>query len=179
MKRILVTGTAGFIGFHLAELLLGEGHQVHGYDGMTDYYDVALKRRRHQLLLQNSNFACTEALLENFATLERVAMEFRPDVIVHLAAQAGVRHSLTHPQSFVTSNLVGFANVLEACRSHLPRHLVFASSSSVYGTSAKLPFREDDPAARPISPYAATKRAGELLCHTYHALYSLPVTCLR
>ncbi len=135
MKRVLITGSAGFIGFHLAKLLLEEGFRVHGYDGMTDYYDVVLKQRRHQILLQTPGFTATEDRLENFDRLKQVAEEFQPEVIVHLAAQAGVRHSLDHPRSYVEANVVGTFNVMEIARQHRVDHLLMASTSSIYGAN--------------------------------------------
>lgn len=179
MHRILVTGTAGFIGYHLAELLLDEGFEVHGYDGLTDYYDVQLKRRRHQRLLQHANFAATEAMLEDKERLLAVASEFRPDVIVHLAAQAGVRYSLKAPRSYVDSNVVGTLNILELARQLQPSHLLIASTSSVYGANEEMPFRETEKADTQISLYAATKKATESMAHTYAHLFGIPTTMLR
>ena len=128
--RVLVTGTAGFIGFHLAKLLLAEGIVVYGFDGMTDYYDVVLKQRRHQMLLQNPNFAATEGMLEDRALFERVADEFEPDVIIHLAAQAGVRYSLENPRAYLDANVIGPLNVMEAARRLTVQHMLLASTSS-------------------------------------------------
>jgi UDP-glucuronate 4-epimerase len=179
MKRVLVTGTAGFIGFHLAELLLGKGYAVHGYDGMTDYYDVALKRRRHQHLLQQPNFAATEAMLEDFETLRRVVREFRPDVIVHLAAQAGVRYSLEQPRTYIDSNIVGTLNVLEIAREMPVEHLLIASTSSVYGANSEMPFDEKEKADTQLSIYAATKKATESMAHSYAHLFGIPITMFR
>lgn len=179
MERILVTGTAGFIGYHLAQLLLDEGFQVHGYDGFTDYYDVQLKRRRNQRLLQHPNFAATEAMLEDNAALERAIADFRPDVIVHLAAQAGVRYSLEHPRAYVESNVVGTFNLLEAARRAGPRHLLIASTSSVYGANESMPFLETDKADLQLSIYAATKKATESVAHCYAHLFGIPTTILR
>lgn len=178
-KRILITGTAGFIGYHLTELLLRNGHQVHGYDGMTDYYDVSLKRRRHQRLLQKSGFTATEALLENQHTLDSVTSEFRPDVIIHLAAQAGVRYSLEKPRTYVETNVIGTFNVLEAAKHHSVQHLLIASTSSVYGANETMPFRETEKADTQLSIYAATKKATESMAHAYAHLYSIPTTVFR
>ena len=146
MKKVLVTGSAGFIGFHLAQLLLSEGFRVHGFDGMTDYYDVALKQRRHQMLLQNQNFTMTEGMLEDEALIAQVTDEFAPDVIVHLAAQAGVRYSLENPRAYVDSNIIGTFNVMEAARRLKVEHLLMASTSSVYGANEEMPFIETEKA---------------------------------
>lgn len=179
MKRILVTGTAGFIGYHLSELLLAEGVQVHGYDGITDYYDVQLKRRRHQRLMQHPNFAATEGMLEDRERLQSVAAEFRPDVIVHLAAQAGVRYSLENPRAYVDSNVVGTLNVLELARDLQIGHLLMASTSSVYGASTDMPFRETTKADTQLTIYSATKKATEAMAHSYAHLFDIPTTVVR
>ncbi len=179
MKRILVTGTAGFIGFHLAKLLLAEGFIVHGYDGMTDYYDVALKQRRHQMLLQNPNFAANEGMLEDQALFDQVADDFVPDVIIHLAAQAGVRYSLENPRAYLDSNVIGTFNVMEAARRLEVKHLLMASTSSVYGANTEMPFIETEKADTPLTIYAATKKANEAMGHSYAHLYDLPTTMFR
>ncbi|MGR3805585.1 NAD-dependent epimerase/dehydratase family protein [Marinibacterium profundimaris] len=179
MRKVLVTGTAGFIGYHLAQLLLNEGFQVHGYDGMTDYYDVALKRRRHAMLLQNPHFAATEGMLEDQALLDRTADAFEPDVIVHLAAQAGVRYSLENPRSYIDSNVVGTFNVMEVARRLEVQHLLMASTSSVYGANEKMPFAETDKADEQLTIYAATKKANEVMGHCYAHLWGIPTTMFR
>jgi len=179
LPRILITGTAGFIGFHLAKLLLAEGFQVHGYDAMTDYYDVALKKRRHQMLLQNPNFAATEGLLEDQALLDRVADDFRPEIIVHLAAQAGVRYSLENPRAYLDSNVIGTFNVMEAARRLEVKHLLMASTSSVYGANTDMPFTETEKADTQLTIYAATKKANESMAHSYAHLWNLPTTMFR
>ncbi|WP_171232283.1 NAD-dependent epimerase/dehydratase family protein [Ruegeria sp. HKCCA4812] len=179
MKRVLITGSAGFIGFHLAKLLLEEGFRVHGYDGMTDYYDVVLKQRRHQILLQTPGFTATEDRLENFDRLMQVAEEFQPEVIVHLAAQAGVRHSLEHPRSYVESNVVGTFNVMEIARQHKVDHLLMASTSSIYGANEDMPFTETEKADTQLTIYSATKKANEAMGHSYAHLWDLPTTMFR
>lgn len=178
-RRVLVTGAAGFIGYHLCRLLLAEGLVVAGYDAMTDYYDVALKRRRAQGLLQSPGFALTEARLEDAERLLSVAHAFRPDVIVHLAAQAGVRYSIEAPRTYVDSNLVGTFNLMEAARETGVAHLLMASTSSVYGANASMPFRETDRADAPMTLYAATKKANEAMAHSYAHLWSIPTTMFR
>lgn len=179
MQRIFVTGTAGFIGYHLAELLLAEGFQVHGYDGLTDYYDVRLKRRRQQRLLQHAHFAATEAMLEDDERLRTTITEFEPDVIVHLAAQAGVRYSLENPRAYVDSNVVGTFNILEIARQREIQHLLMASTSSVYGANQQMPFRETEKADTQLTIYAATKKATESMAHSYANLFEIPITVLR
>ncbi len=179
MKRIFITGTAGFIGYHLAELLLAEGFVVHGYDGITDYYDVQLKRRRHQRLLQNPNFTATEAMLEDFEALQKTIADFRPDAIVHLAAQAGVRFSLEQPRSYIESNVVGTFNIIEIARHHPVGHLLIASTSSVYGANSEMPFKEIDKADTQLTIYAASKKACESMAHSYSHLFGIPTTIFR
>ncbi|MEM8654697.1 MAG: NAD-dependent epimerase/dehydratase family protein [Pseudomonadota bacterium] len=178
-RRILVTGTAGFIGFHLARQLLAEGAVVQGYDGITDYYDITLKRARHGVLLQNRDFAATEGLLEDQALFDRVADAFQPDIIVHLAGQAGVRHSLDHPRAYIDGNVVGSFNVMEAARRLKVDHLLMASSSSVYGANTSMPFAETDKADTQLSLYAATKKASESMAHSYAHLWDIPTTMFR
>lgn len=179
MQNVLVTGSAGFIGFHLSRFLLAEGFRVHGFDGMTDYYDVRLKERRHQILLQNEGFSATTALLEDADLLAQVVSDFAPDVIVHLAAQAGVRYSLENPRAYIESNVVGTFNVMEAARAQGVDHLLMASTSSVYGANEDMPFAETDKADTPMTIYAATKKANEAMGHAYAHLYDLPTTMFR
>ena len=177
--RILVTGSAGFIGFHLSEALLQAGHRVVGYDGMTSYYDVALKKRRHQLLTQHEHFRREENMLEDYDRLRAIALEEKPDVIVHLAAQAGVRYSLENPRAYVDANLLGAFNVMEVARELEVKHLLMASTSSVYGANEKIPFAETDKADAPMTLYAATKKANEAMAHSYAHLHGIPTTMFR
>ena len=179
MRKVFITGTAGFIGFHLAQLLLGEGFRVHGFDGMTDYYDVKLKQRRHQMLLQNPHFSMTEGMLEDDALITQITDDFAPDVIVHLAGQAGVRYSLENPRAYLDSNLVGTFNVMEAARRLKVEHLLMASTSSVYGANEDMPFAETDKADTSLTFYAATKKANEAMAHSYAHLWDLPTTMFR
>src|SRR5690349_8469729 len=177
--RILVTGAAGFIGSTLGERLLARGDDVLGYDNLNDYYDPTLKEARLAKLTPHANFRFVRGSLEDRSTLERAFADFRPQRVVNLAAQAGVRYSLTNPYAYIEANLVGFINVLEACRHSGVEHLVYASSSSVYGANRKLPFSVQDAVDHPVSLYAATQKANELMAHTYSHLYQLPTTGLR
>ncbi len=179
MTRVLVTGTAGFIGFHLTRLLLSEGFIVHGIDGMTDYYDVRLKQKRHQILLQNAGFSANECMLEDVGALTAAVNGFAPDVIVHLAAQAGVRYSLENPRAYIDSNIVGTFNIIELARQHEVKHLLMASTSSVYGANTDMPFAETDKADTQLTIYAATKKANESMAHSYAHLWNLPTTMFR
>lgn len=177
-KKVLVTGAAGFIGFHLSKRLLAEGYAVTGLDNLNDYYDVNLKQARLELLLKEPNFSFVKANLADKPAIDDVfGGDFR--YVVHLAAQAGVRYSLQHPYAYLESNLHGFLNILEGCRHHRPDHLIFASTSSVYGANTKQPFSVHDNVDHPLSLYAATKKANELMAHTYAALYQVPTTGLR
>jgi UDP-glucuronate 4-epimerase len=178
-QTILVTGAAGFIGFHVARQLLAEGRDVVGFDNLNSYYDPALKLSRLNILRANSRFSFVQTDLADRASIDQLFARHRFAVVIHLAAQAGVRHSIDHPHAYVDSNLQGFVNVLEGCRHNACRHLVYASSSSVYGANTKLPFSVDDKTDHPISLYAATKKANELMAHSYSHLYRLPVTGLR
>jgi UDP-glucuronate 4-epimerase len=177
--RILVTGAAGFIGFHLCRRLLADGHQVTGVDGMTAYYDPALKDARLALLTPHNGFSFERVMLEDMAGMTAAFERARPEAVVHLAAQAGVRYSLENPRAYVDANLVGTFNVLELARSAAVGHLLFASTSSIYGASDKRPFEELDRADHPLTLYAASKKAGELMSHAYSHLWNLPTTAFR
>lgn len=178
-RKILVTGIGGFIGFHLGQKLLTNGEIVVGLDNLNSYYDVNLKQARLDQLLQNENFQFFQLDLADRVKIAELFSMCQPDVVVHLAAQAGVRYSLTNPHAYVDSNLVGFVNILEGCRHSSVQHLVYASSSSVYGSNTKIPFAVDDRVDYPVSLYAATKKANELMAYTYSHLYSIPTTGLR
>ena len=177
--RFLITGTAGFIGFHLAKRLLSEGHVVVGYDAMTDYYDRRLKEDRHAILARSNAFTPVVARLEDEAALREAGELAKPDVIVHLAAQAGVRYSIENPRAYVDANLIGSFNVLELAKDLKPQHLLLASTSSVYGGNEKMPFAETDRADFPITLYAATKKAMEAMAHSHAHLWNVPTTCFR
>jgi UDP-glucuronate 4-epimerase len=178
--RTLITGTAGFIGFHLARRLLDDGHEVAGLDNFNDYYSVQLKRDRHAQLEGRRGYAGHEMDLCDLPRLQKLFAEFQPQVVVNLAAQPGVRYSLVNPYAYQRSNLEGFLNVIECCRHMQPQpRLVYASSSSVYGASAKMPFSEDQPVDAPVSLYAATKKANELMAHSYSHLFGLQTIGLR
>jgi UDP-glucuronate 4-epimerase len=177
--RILVTGAAGFIGSALSARLLARGDEVLGYDNLNNYYDPTLKEARLARLSPLEGFTFVRAALEDRPALEKAFATFRPERVVNLAAQAGVRYSLENPHAYIDSNIVGFTNILEACRHGDVEHLVYASSSSVYGANRKLPFSVRDPVDHPVSLYAATKKANELMAHTYSHLFELPTTGLR
>lgn len=177
--KILVTGAAGFIGFHTARALLDRGDSVVGLDNMSDYYDVRLKQARLKQIEGRNGFRFVKVDLSDREAVEKLFAEERPERVIHLGAQAGVRYSLENPHSYVNSNLVGFLHVLEGCRQTGVKHLVYASSSSVYGANATLPFSVHDNVDHPLSLYAATKKSNELMAHTYAHLYNLPVTGLR
>ena len=178
-QAILVTGAAGFIGFHVARRLLAEGHHIVGLDNLNSYYDPALKQSRLDLLRPDSRFRFLQVDLADRLSIARLFAEHRFPTVIHLAAQAGVRYSIDHPHTYADTNLEGFVNILEGCRHSECRHLIYASSSSVYGANTKLPFSVADRTDHPISLYAATKRANELMAHSYSHLYRLPVTGLR
>ncbi len=177
--KILVTGAAGFIGFHLSQKLLSNGNEIIGLDNLNDYYEVSLKETRLALLKQENNFSFYQLDLANKEGIEKLFQEHQFDVVVNLAAQAGVRYSIENPHAYVNSNIVGFLNILEGCRHSKVKHLVFASSSSVYGENKKIPFSVHDNVDHPISLYAASKKSNELMAHTYSHLYNLPTTGLR
>ena len=177
--NFLITGTAGFIGFHLAKSLLDKGYKVCGYDGMTDYYDINLKYARHKILLNNPNFVATEGMLEDNEKLNEIADKFQPDVIIHLAAQAGVRYSLENPRAYINSNIVGAFNVMEISRKQKVKHLLMASTSSVYGANLKMPFTEKEKADTQLTIYAATKKSNESMAHAYSHLWKIPTTMFR
>jgi UDP-glucuronate 4-epimerase len=177
--RVLITGAAGFIGSTLAHRLLDRGDEVLGYDNLNDYYDVRLKQARLDRLTPRAGFSFVKASLEDREALDGAFDAFKPQRVVNLAAQAGVRYSLENPRAYIDANIVGFLNVLEACRHKGVEHLVYASSSSVYGSNRKLPFAVEDSVDHPVSLYAASKKANELMAHTYSHLFRLPTTGLR
>ncbi len=182
--KFLVTGAAGFIGFHLCKRLLIEKKEVVGIDNFNSYYDQSLKRARHKQLnqtasLTETNFSIIEGSIENNDLIQQTFFEQQPEIVINLAAQAGVRFSLENPYSYIQSNLAGFGNILENCRQNKVKHLIYASSSSVYGGNKKMPFKEKQGVDHPISLYAATKKANELMAHTYSHLFELPTTGLR
>lgn len=177
--RCLVTGTAGFVGFHLARRLIADGHEVVGVDGMTPYYDVRLKENRVALLERHNAFQNHRCMLEDQASLAGIFREARPELVVHLAAQAGVRYSLENPRAYIDSNVTGSFNVIELCREHRPRHLVMASTSSAYGASATFPLVETGSTDHPLTIYAATKKSMETMAHSYAHLWDIPTTIFR
>lgn len=177
--KIFITGTAGFIGFHLAKILLNEGFKVHGFDGITDYYDISLKKNRHSILSKNKNFSFDIGMLEDQDLLKSSFRLFKPDIVVHLAAQAGVRYSLENPRAYIDSNVVGTFNVIEECRIHKVKHLLMASTSSVYGANKEMPFTEHHKADMQMTIYASTKKATESIAHSYSYLHKMPITMFR
>jgi UDP-glucuronate 4-epimerase len=178
MKKILITGSAGFIGSHLSKRLLAEDHQVIGIDNINDYYDPQLKEDR-LTRLTNDNFTFIKTDLEDLDMINETFKKHKPEIVINLAAQAGVRYSLKNPHAYINSNVVGFTNILEACRHNKVEHLIYASSSSVYGANESKPFSTSDNIDHPLSLYAATKKSNELFAHTYSHLYGLPTTGLR
>ena len=179
MNKFLVTGAAGFIGFHVSKYLLSDGKQVVGLDIVNDYYDVNLKYARLKQLEEDGKFTFYKIDLSDKTAVEDLFKKEKPEYVINLAAQAGVRYSLTNPHAYITSNIVGFTNILENCRHNEVKHLVYASSSSVYGANTEMPFSVHDNVDHPLSLYAATKKANELMAHTYSHLYGLPTTGLR
>lgn len=179
MRTAFITGTGGFIGFHLAELLLQEGWAIAGFDGMTDYYDVRLKERRIEMLRQHPNFTFTQAMLEDNDAVQAAVQAANPEVIIHLAAQAGVRYSLENPRAYIEANIVGTFNVMEAARAVPVKHLLMASTSSAYGANTEMPFSETQKADTQLTIYAATKKANESMGHSYAHIYGLPTTMFR
>ncbi|PFO76236.1 NAD-dependent epimerase [Bacillus cereus] len=178
-KIYLITGAAGFIGMHLSKKLLEMGCKVIGYDNLNDYYDISLKESRLNILNQYDNFTFHKADLTDKEYLEKLFNENNIHIVVNLAAQAGVRYSIENPDAYIQSNIVGFLNILEMCRHHKVEHLLYASSSSVYGANKKIPFSTEDQVDNPVSLYAATKKSNELMAHTYSHLYNVPTTGLR
>ena len=178
-KRFLITGSAGFIGYFLSKALLEQGCELIGIDNVNNYYDVKLKYTRINNLKTFKNFTFIEDDISNKETIMRTFKKYEPDIVVNLAAQAGVRYSLQNPDAYIQSNIIGFFNILEACRYYPVKHLIYASSSSVYGSNKKVPFEETDFVDKPVSLYAATKKSNELLAYTYSHLYRIPATGLR
>jgi UDP-glucuronate 4-epimerase len=178
-SKILVTGAAGFIGFHLSKRLLTLGHSVVGLDNLNDYYDVGLKESRLSIIKEFGNFSLYRADLQHKESIDKLFDEQNFDYVINLAAQAGVRHSITHPYTYLESNITGFLNILEACRHNSVKHLVYASSSSVYGGNKKMPFSVQDNVDHPLALYAVTKKSNELMAHAYSNLYNIPTTGLR
>ncbi|MEM8978047.1 MAG: NAD-dependent epimerase/dehydratase family protein [Pseudomonadota bacterium] len=179
MRTALITGSAGFIGYHLSKRLLADGFRVIGLDAMTDYYDVSLKERRHAMLMQSEAFTPVIEHVETEGALETLFDAHKPDVVVHLAAQAGVRYSIDNPRSYVRSNLIGTHELLEAARARTPSHLLLASTSSVYGANTEMPYAETHKVDTQMSFYAATKKANEAMAHSYAHLFDIPTTCFR
>ena len=177
--KFLVTGSAGFIGFHVVSRLLQAGHEVLGIDNFSEYYDVTLKERRNDILSNHADFRVARVSIDDMAAFGAEWEAFRPDIVVHLAAQAGVRYSIDHPESYVQANLIGTFNVLELARRTQPKHLLAASTSSVYGANTQMPFGEDQKVATPLTFYAATKAATELMGHSYAHLFGVPTTFFR
>ena len=177
--KIFITGTAGFIGFSLAKFLLESNHNVHGYDGITNYYDIKLKQNRNKILKKYKKFSSTKGMLENTYLLKKTLNKFKPEIIIHLAAQAGVRYSIEQPRSYLSSNIMGTFNIIELAHKIKVKHLLIASSSSVYGANKKIPYRENDNVQSQLSIYASTKLATESLAHSYSNIWKLPTTVLR
>jgi|TARA_B110000046_G_C13003158_1_gene403130 UDP-glucuronate 4-epimerase len=177
--KIFITGSSGFIGFHLSKKLLDNGHSIHGFDSMNNYYDVKLKKARYKILNKYKNFSFTKGNLEHQKTLSKSILKFKPRVIVHLAAQAGVRYSIDKPRVYLDSNITGTYNIIELAKKVDVKHLLIASSSSVYGANKKLPFKEIDKTETQLSIYAATKKSTESIAHSYSNIWKVPITMLR
>ena len=177
--KILITGSSGFIGFHLSKKLLDIGHRVYGYDSMNNYYDVRLKKARYNILKKYKNFSFSKNKLENKNSLEKVFKKFKPSIVIHLAAQAGVRYSIEKPRVYLDSNITGSYNIIEVSKKFNVKHLIMASSSSVYGANKKIPFKETDKTETQLSIYAATKKSNESMAHSYSNIWKVPITMLR
>ena len=179
MKKILVTGSSGFIGFHMSQLLLSEHYKVIGYDSMNNYYDIKLKKERLLLLKKHKNFIFFKNKLENKKYLKNIFKKHKPDIVIHLAAQAGVRHSINSPEPYLQANIIGTFNLLECCKELNVKHILIASTSSAYGANMNLPYKENDSTSTPMSIYSATKLATESICHAYSYNWSIPITMFR
>ena len=177
--KLFITGSSGFIGFHLSKKLLDKGHSVHGFDSMNNYYDVKIKKARYKILKEYKKFSFTKGKLENQKTLSKSILKFRPQVIIHLAAQAGVRYSIEKPKVYLDSNIIGTYNIIKLAKKVNTKHLLIASSSSVYGANKKLPFKEIDKTETQLSIYAATKKSTESMAHSYSNIWKIPITMLR
>ncbi len=177
--KILITGSSGFIGFHLSKKLLDKGHKVYGYDSMNNYYDVKLKKARYNILKKYKNFSFSKNKLENKNSLEKVFKKFKPKIVIHLAAQAGVRYSIEKPRVYLDSNIIGSYNIIEVSKKFNVKHLIMASSSSVYGANKRIPFKETDKTETQLSIYAATKKSNESMAHSYSNIWKVPITMLR
>ena len=177
--KLFITGSSGFIGFHLSKKLLDKGHSVHGFDSMSNYYDVKLKKSRLKILNQYNKFSFIKGNLENYKTVSNIILNFKPKVIIHLAAQAGVRYSIENPKVYLDTNIIGTYNIIDLAKKIRVKHLIIGSSSSVYGANKKIPFQEIDKTDHQVSFYAATKKSAESLAHSYSSLWGLPVTMLR
>jgi UDP-glucuronate 4-epimerase len=178
-KTVLITGSAGFIGYHISKLLLDEGFCVIGIDSMSDYYDVSLKRHREEILLKSMSYKSIHAHIENPGVLLSLFETEKPEVVIHLAAQAGVRYSISNPREYLETNIIGTFELLEAARKHPPKHMLIASTSSAYGANDQMPYKETDPADHQMSFYAATKKSTENMAHSYAHLYNIPITMFR
>ncbi|MGA6580807.1 NAD-dependent epimerase/dehydratase family protein, partial [Providencia sp. NPDC089923] len=179
MKRIFVTGTAGFIGMHVSKRLLEKGYKVIGIDNINDYYDINLKLSRIEILKNFDNFTFIKEDIANNENLLNIFSIYEPDIVINLAAQAGVRYSIDYPQKYIDSNINGFYSILEACKKYPVQHLIYASSSSVYGNNSQFPFSENDDTSKPLNLYAATKKSNELMAYAYSSLFGIPTTGLR